>query len=70
MYGINGERRLTELELGWLPGYQGARPVRIGNGAHGQLQLDVFGELMDALYEARVGGLPPDDEMLGGADAS
>ena len=63
MYGINGERRLTEIELGWLPGYQGARPVRIGNGAHGQLQLDVFGEMMDALYEARVGGLPPDDEI-------
>ncbi len=62
MYGINGERRLTEMELGWLPGYQGARPVRIGNGAHGQLQLDVFGELMDALHEARVGGLPPNDD--------
>jgi GH15 family glucan-1,4-alpha-glucosidase len=61
MYGIDGERRLTELELPWLAGYQGAKPVRIGNGAHNQLQLDVFGELMDALHAARVGGIEPDD---------
>ncbi len=53
MYGVGGERRLTEVELPWLPGYAGSRPVRIGNGAHGQLQLDVFGELMDALHLAR-----------------
>jgi len=57
MYGVAGERRLSEWEVSWLPGYQGARPVRIGNAAHGQLQLDVFGELMDALYQARQGGL-------------
>jgi GH15 family glucan-1,4-alpha-glucosidase len=53
MYGLAGERRLTEIELDWLPGYAGSRPVRIGNGAHGQLQLDVYGELMDALHAAR-----------------
>ena len=57
MYGIAGERRLPELEVPWLPGYESSRPVRIGNGAHGQLQLDVFGEVMDALHQARVGGL-------------
>jgi len=57
MYGVAGERRLTEWELDWLPGYQGARPVRVGNAAHSQLQLDVFGELMDALYQARLAGI-------------
>jgi GH15 family glucan-1,4-alpha-glucosidase len=61
LYGLNGERRLTELELSWLPGYEASRPVRIGNAAHGQLQLDVFGELMDALYQARKGGLAPNE---------
>jgi GH15 family glucan-1,4-alpha-glucosidase len=58
MYGIAGERRLPESELPWLPGYQGAAPVRIGNAASNQLQLDVWGELMDALHLAREGGLP------------
>jgi GH15 family glucan-1,4-alpha-glucosidase len=58
LYGLAGERRLPELELPWLPGYEGSRPVRIGNAAHGQLQLDVFGELMDALHQARRMGLP------------
>src|SRR5262249_42620269 len=53
MYGIAGERRLTEWELPWLPGHEGARPVRVGNDAHRQLQLDVYGELMDALDQAR-----------------
>jgi GH15 family glucan-1,4-alpha-glucosidase len=53
MYGLAGERRLTELELDWLPGYDGSRPVRIGNGAANQLQLDVYGELMDSLHTAR-----------------
>jgi GH15 family glucan-1,4-alpha-glucosidase len=57
MYGVAGERRLTEWEVSWLPGYQGSRPVRVGNGAHAQLQLDVFGEVMDALHQGRRGGL-------------
>ncbi len=57
MYGIEGERRLTELEVSWLPGYEGAAPVRIGNAASGQVQLDVYGEVMDALYQGRRGGL-------------
>ncbi|HVF15642.1 MAG TPA: glycoside hydrolase family 15 protein [Steroidobacteraceae bacterium] len=59
MYGVAGERRLTEWEVAWLPGYENSRPVRIGNGAYGQLQLDVFGEVMDALHQARDGGLAP-----------
>jgi GH15 family glucan-1,4-alpha-glucosidase len=57
MYGLAGERRLAESELEWLPGYERSKPVRIGNAAHQQLQLDVFGELMDALHHARKGGL-------------
>ncbi|MFL6797653.1 MAG: glycoside hydrolase family 15 protein [Xanthobacteraceae bacterium] len=57
MYGIAGERRLSEWEVPWLPGYEGSKPVRIGNAAHGQLQLDVFGEVMDALHQARCNGL-------------
>jgi GH15 family glucan-1,4-alpha-glucosidase len=57
MYGVAGEHRLIELELTWLPGYENARPVRIGNAAHGQLQLDVYGEVMDALYQAYRGGV-------------
>ncbi|WDD94808.1 glycoside hydrolase family 15 protein [Burkholderia sp. FERM BP-3421] len=63
MYGIAGERRLPELELGWLPGYQDSKPVRIGNNAANQLQLDVFGEVMAALHLARVGGLQADDTV-------
>ena len=62
MYGLAGERRLTELELPWLPGYEGSRPVRIGNAAARQCQLDVFGEVMDSLHAARRLGLPPSDE--------
>jgi GH15 family glucan-1,4-alpha-glucosidase len=58
MYGPAGERRLTELELPWLPGYEGSAPVRIGNAASDQFQLDVYGELMDAMLQAREGGLP------------
>jgi GH15 family glucan-1,4-alpha-glucosidase len=58
MYGIGGERRLTEYTLDWLPGYENSAPVRIGNGAHGQLQIDVYGEVCDALYQALKGGLP------------
>ena len=57
MYGIAGERRLTEWEVSWLPGYEKSSPVRIGNAAHTQLQLDVYGELMDALHHARQWGL-------------
>jgi GH15 family glucan-1,4-alpha-glucosidase len=53
LYGIAGERRLTELELDWLPGYEGSRPVRVGNGAYEQFQLDVFGEVADVLHIAR-----------------
>jgi len=57
MYGVGGERRLTEFELPWLPGYEGSTPVRVGNAASEQLQVDVYGEVMDALYQARVHGL-------------
>lgn len=53
MYSITGKRRLLEWEADWLPGYEGARPVRFGNAAHCQLQLDVFGELMDTFHQAR-----------------
>ncbi len=58
MYGVGGERRLTELELPWLPGYEGSAPVRIGNDASTQFQLDVFGEVMDAVQTAADAGLP------------
>ena len=61
MYGIKGERRLLEWEANWLPGYEGAQPVRIGNAAHAQLQLDVYGELMDAFHQSRVTRLKLDD---------
>jgi GH15 family glucan-1,4-alpha-glucosidase len=57
MYGIGGERRLTEWVADWLPGYEKSVPVRIGNAAHTQLQLDVFGEIMDVHHQARRGGL-------------
>ncbi|MHB1712083.1 MAG: glycoside hydrolase family 15 protein [Acidimicrobiales bacterium] len=56
MYGAAGERRLDEWEAGWLPGYDGSVPVRIGNAAAGQFQLDVYGEVMSALYEAAKSG--------------
>jgi GH15 family glucan-1,4-alpha-glucosidase len=62
MYGIGGERRLPEHEIDWLCGYEGSRPVRIGNGAHTQTQIDIYGELMDGLYTARRHGLQPDDD--------
>ena len=58
MYGIDGERRLTEFEVPWLPGYEESRPVRIGNAASEQFQLDVYGEVIQALYEARRLGVP------------
>ncbi len=60
MYGIAGERRLYEVEIPWLPGYEKSAPVRIGNGAHQQTQIDVYGELLDALHQARKGGLVPE----------
>jgi GH15 family glucan-1,4-alpha-glucosidase len=50
MYGIVGERRLDEFELEWLPGYEGSGPVRVGNAASGQFQLDVYGEVMGVAY--------------------
>jgi GH15 family glucan-1,4-alpha-glucosidase len=58
MYGIGGERRLPEWEVPWLSGYENSRPVRIGNAAAAQLQLDIYGEIADAIYHARRGGLP------------
>jgi len=61
LYGIAGERRLPELAIDWLPGYEGSAPVRIGNAASRQRQLDVYGEVIDALYHARLSGLEPSD---------
>jgi GH15 family glucan-1,4-alpha-glucosidase len=61
MYGLMGERRLSEWEVSWLAGYEGARPVRIGNAASLQLQLDVYGEVLDALYQGRCGKLQADE---------
>ena len=65
MYGVAGERRLTEWEADWLAGYAASRPVRIGNAAHQQFQLDVYGEVMDAFHHARQGGLAEDPEAWG-----
>ena len=62
MYGLRGERRLTEMEVPWLTGYEGSQPVRLGNGAHNQVQLDVYGELMDTLHVARKFDLENDEE--------
>ena len=62
MYGLNGERRLNELELDWLPGYEGSRPVRTGNAAYKQFQLDVFGELMDSVHVARRAGMTIEED--------
>jgi GH15 family glucan-1,4-alpha-glucosidase len=61
MYGLAGERRLDEWTIEWLPGYEGSAPVRVGNAASQQLQLDVYGEVIDGLYETRHYGAPPDD---------
>ena len=61
MYGPGGERRLTELVLEWLPGYEGSAPVRIGNAAVHQLQLDVYGEVMDSLHQSRPVGIESDE---------
>ena len=62
MYGVAGERRLEEYELDWLSGYENSTPVRVGNAASGQLQLDVYGELVDAIYGARQLGMAPAPE--------
>jgi GH15 family glucan-1,4-alpha-glucosidase len=61
LYGVAGERRIPEFAVDWLPGYAGSRPVRIGNAAHEQFQLDTYGEMMDALHEGRRRGLARDD---------
>ena len=61
MYGMMGERRLPEWEVPWLPGFAGSTPVRVGNAAHQQMQLDVYGEVMDALHHGRAGKLGPDE---------
>ena len=62
MYGLGGERRLSEWEVPWLAGYGGSKPVRVGNGAHDQRQLDVYGEVADALFQARKAGLAPHED--------
>ena len=62
MYGPAGERRLLELELDWLPGYEESRPVRIGNGASKQFQIDVYGEVLDVLHQARMRKLEQDED--------
>lgn len=60
LYGVAGERRIPELELDWLAGYEGSRPVRIGNGAAGQFQMDVYGEVADVLWRMSRAGIKPD----------
>jgi len=64
MYGLGGERRLFEWEVPWLPGFEGSRPVRVGNAAVEQTQLDVYGEILDALYHAHLRGLPTVDRAI------
>ncbi len=70
MYGVAGEHRLTEIPLPWLPGYEDSRPVRIGNGAYDQFQLDIYGEVLNTMYEARehgvVEGVPIPWEVMRG----
>jgi GH15 family glucan-1,4-alpha-glucosidase len=63
LYGVQGERRLPETELAWLPGYDGAAPVRVGNAAARQFQLDIYGEVMDTLHLARSVGLEPEPHV-------
>ncbi len=60
MYGPAGERRLDEYEVDWLPGYEGSNPVRVGNAAHGQYQLDVYGEVVDSWHQSRHMGIEED----------
>ena len=66
VYGLRGERRLTELELSWLPGYENSAPVRTGNAAYSQLQLDVYGEIIDTLYLCRQAGIQPGKDISPG----
>ena len=61
VYGVAGERWLPEVTVPWLPGYENSSPVRVGNAAHGQLQLDIFGEIADAMFQARKGGMEPSE---------
>ncbi len=63
MYGLHGERNLTEMEVGWLAGYEDSRPVRIGNGAHDQRQLDVYGAVIGAFHASRVSGMENMDQV-------
>ena len=65
VYGLRGERRLTELELPWLPGYENSAPVRTGNAAYKQFQLDIFGEVINTLYQGREAGLEPNPRRNG-----
>lgn len=65
MYGIAGERRMPEWTIDWLPGYEGSAPVRVGNAAASQLQLDTFGEMMDVLYQGSKGGLARNEATWG-----
>jgi GH15 family glucan-1,4-alpha-glucosidase len=65
MYGIHGERNLMEWEVSWLPGYEKSKPVRIGNAASEQMQLDVYGELADALLHAYLGGIRSTEQDVG-----
>jgi GH15 family glucan-1,4-alpha-glucosidase len=69
MYGPAGERRLTELELDWLPGYEGSQPVRTGNAASRQFQLDVYGEITDVIHVTRKLGIMPSPQVIGIAQA-
>jgi GH15 family glucan-1,4-alpha-glucosidase len=62
VYGVSGARRLDEIELPWLPGYEGSKPVRVGNAASRQFQLDVYGEVMDSLHLARAADIEPHPE--------
>ena len=62
MYGAAGERRLQEYDLPWLPGYEGSAPVRVGNAAFSQFQLDVYGELIDSMHHARCAGIEPEPQ--------
>lgn len=64
MYGPAGERRLTEFEVDWLPGYEGSTPVRAGNAASEQFQLDVYGEVFDANFHALEAGVEPDEDLI------